>query len=288
MSCFPDYEHFELHFNGGAPCDASPFQEAWPEIAEKNFTSLKRAIGMAIEVYEGSDGPPPAARGGSPFYLAMARLHFRHTITLAIRELEKASFVPNPECATGFCVVAVSALTLAIGSYLQDECYHLHYHDGQTFLPEYAPRDPSKPVSVVQDIRDLVTATTAAGVTFSDLRQDDPDRTPVNPTNLFIIQTALAALPDEYARDYPFWFKVACALYAFDDGPIGLELFTTFSMRCPEKAANADFDGLWASLSRGYSGKRITLGSLIHWAKENGWTQPCPWNRVDNANREAV
>jgi Primase C terminal 2 (PriCT-2) len=100
---------------------------------------------------------------------------------------------------------------------------------------------------------------------------------PVNEINVGLIMSALKALPDAYADDYQKWFRVACAIHDFDSGEIGLALFTEFSSRCPEKADATDFEAFWSTLG-GYSGKKITLGSLIHWAKEAGWKQPRGWD----------
>lgn len=103
-------------------------------------------------------------------------------------------------------------------------------------------------------------------------------RLPVNRTNIGLVQLILDALPDHWARDYDKWLLVGFALQEFASGQIGLALLKRFSSRCAGKAGTTDFDAHWASLNSGYAGKKVTLGTLIQAAKQNGWEAPCRWD----------
>jgi hypothetical protein len=104
------------------------------------------------------------------------------------------------------------------------------------------------------------------------------DRLPVNRTNVSLIQSMLDALPVEYASEYDLWLRVGFALHYFDDGEVGVALWTRFSRRCPEKAGT-DFEARWAGFSRDYQGRRISLGWLRLEAQAHGWHAPCRWDR---------
>ncbi|PPD46057.1 MAG: hypothetical protein CTY15_01315 [Methylocystis sp.] len=113
-------------------------------------------------------------------------------------------------------------------------------------------------------------------------------RLPVNPTNIVIIMSMLDALPDSYVSDYRHWRDVGFALHDFDDGAVGLALWKKFSNRCPDKAAETDFEARWGSFGSNYSGKKITLGSLRHRAEENGWRAPRQWDRSPEYHERGV
>lgn len=119
-------------------------------------------------------------------------------------------------------------------------------------------------------------------------RQNNYSRTPVNPRNVEIVLSALAALPDFFADDHDAWVRVGLSLHAFAPGKIGLALFEKFSESSPEKAAETDFEKVWASFGRPYAGKPRTLGSLIHEAQQHGWRQPCAWDRSTMLIDDAV
>lgn len=101
---------------------------------------------------------------------------------------------------------------------------------------------------------------------------------PVNPVNVARVQSMLAALPERYADDYDLWLRTGFAVYYFDEGDVGLALWTRFSTRCPDKAKDTDFKKLWSAFGRDYAGNRITLGWLTAQAKANGWVAPCRWD----------
>lgn len=102
---------------------------------------------------------------------------------------------------------------------------------------------------------------------------------PVNLVNVAIVQSMLDTLPDRFAIEHDDWLGVGFALHHFDDGDVGFTLWKKFSERCPEKASKANFETRWASFDNGYSGTKITLGSLRHHAEENGWSALRQWDR---------
>lgn len=103
--------------------------------------------------------------------------------------------------------------------------------------------------------------------------------TPVNPVNVAIVASMLNVLSDGFAIEHDDWFRVGLALHDFHDGEVGLALWKKFSQRCPEKAADTNFETRWASFGNGYSGKKITLGWLRHHAEAHGWRAPRQWDR---------
>jgi hypothetical protein len=70
-----------------------------------------------------------------------------------------------------------------------------------------------------------------------------------------------------YVVEHRLWLKVGFALFDFDHGPSGLNLWERFSQRCPDKASVTDFTKLWQSFSRPYAGHRITVGWLLREAR---------------------
>ena len=111
---------------------------------------------------------------------------------------------------------------------------------------------------------------------------------PINPVNVAIVVSMLNALPDSFARNHDDWLRVGFALHDFDHGIVGLELWRKFSKRCPEKAGETDFSARWASFSNGYSGKKITLGSLRRHAEDSGWRSPRQWDRSTNFEEQEL
>lgn len=133
----------------------------------------------------------------------------------------------------------------------------------------------------------------AAKATTSSVRNSNVPtclrrRIPLNRVNVAIVQTMLDALPEEYAEDYDLWLCVGFALYSFDPGEVGLRLWMNFSERCPDKAADTDFETQWARFDRPYDGDKITLGSLWHHARRHGWRMPCPWDFLTTIQHEAA
>jgi hypothetical protein len=125
----------------------------------------------------------------------------------------------------------------------------------------HAPKAPSQPAS-----------------------SDKIDRIPVNVTNAAIICSALNALPPIFVEEYQPWLSIGFALHDFSPGPVGLSLWKKHSARCPAKAAVTDFGRYWSRFGRRSDGNQVTIGSLIHHAKEAGWRAPAAWDRTNRLN----
>ena len=73
-------------------------------------------------------------------------------------------------------------------------------------------------------------------------------------------------LGDHRAVGYYSWLFVGMALKNADSGPRGLQLFDTFSKRCPEKYNATSVEKNWNNFSK--SGG-LTIGSLYYWANQD-------------------
>jgi hypothetical protein len=83
--------------------------------------------------------------------------------------------------------------------------------------------------------------------------------------------SALAGLNPQRAAAYEPWIQVGMALHSVDAGGAMLNAWDEWSRQCPEKYQVGACAGKWASFNQGGG---ITLGSLIHWAMDDGWTLP--------------
>jgi hypothetical protein len=110
-------------------------------------------------------------------------------------------------------------------------------------------------------------------------------RLPLNVTNLSMVQSVLDTLPSAHAIEYRAWLNVGFALHDMGWGIVGLALWKHFSERCLHKALTTDFDKIWSRFDTRDGERKITLGSLIHYAKAAGWRSTSCW---DLANRVAV
>jgi hypothetical protein len=86
------------------------------------------------------------------------------------------------------------------------------------------------------------------------------------------IRDALKHIP---ADDRDDWFRVSCALFSTGWGNKAREIFDDWS-QTSDKFDEGEQEKLWNSLSRGYDGKFISLGTLYFMAKEHGWEEPPP------------
>jgi len=109
---------------------------------------------------------------------------------------------------------------------------------------------------------------------------EHPGDLPANTTNVIIIMSALDALPFEFADNRRLWLRVGFALHDWNPGPVGMALWKAFSGRCRSKADETDFDSLWSRFGRTLGSGKITLGSLIHHARQAGWSPAEPWDRI--------
>ena len=82
------------------------------------------------------------------------------------------------------------------------------------------------------------------------------------------VSKALAHIPSE---DRTVWRDVGFALH--DSGHSWARaVWDAWSRICASKFNAADQDTAWKSFSRNYSGKKVSMGSVIHTARQNGFT----------------
>jgi hypothetical protein len=84
--------------------------------------------------------------------------------------------------------------------------------------------------------------------------------------------TAMKWLKKERADDRDIWIKVGMALHSVDDGGVLLAAWDKWS-RESDKFVEGECAEKWAGFD-GEREERVTLGSLIHWAEEDGWERP--------------
>ncbi|HJT76351.1 MAG TPA: PriCT-2 domain-containing protein, partial [Gemmataceae bacterium] len=83
--------------------------------------------------------------------------------------------------------------------------------------------------------------------------------------------SALAGLSRQRAAGYHDWIGVGMALHSVDPSEAMLAEWDRWSRGCPEKYAEGACRHKWESFA---GGGGLTLGSLIYWAREDGWTPP--------------
>jgi hypothetical protein len=84
--------------------------------------------------------------------------------------------------------------------------------------------------------------------------------------------SALAALDRERADDYDDWLRVGMALHSVDDGDELRDAWDEWS-RGSEKYKEGECEAKWATFDRERV-KGVTLGTLIHTARQDGWVRP--------------
>ena len=100
---------------------------------------------------------------------------------------------------------------------------------------------------------------------------------PKSPETLNLPGQALELVP---ADDREVWFKIGMALHSSGAGTLAFQIWTEWSQKS-EKYDAADQQRTWDSFG---NNSGIELGTLFHYAKENGW--PGQRNTAGNPNRE--
>lgn len=96
-----------------------------------------------------------------------------------------------------------------------------------------------------------------------------------------LAREALAALKSSRAADFDEWVMVGMALHSVDDSL--LPDWIQFSRSCPDKFKDGECNEKWATFNRG---GKVTFGTLIHMAEQDGWLPP--WKRNGHAgNRKS-
>jgi hypothetical protein len=101
----------------------------------------------------------------------------------------------------------------------------------------------------------------------------------VIPPDCEVALSALAGLSTSRARGYGDWLAVGMALHSVS--PDLLDAWDSWSKSCPEKYEEGACKKKWAS----FKGSGITLGSLIYWARQDGWTPP--WEKASSNGHDA-
>ena len=83
---------------------------------------------------------------------------------------------------------------------------------------------------------------------------------------------ALAHLGAAYVDDYDAWLRVGLALRQL--GEAGRELWHRWSSGSPKYEADV-VDAKWDGFAAGVGAGRVTLGTLFHMAKLEGWAGSC-------------
>jgi hypothetical protein len=92
--------------------------------------------------------------------------------------------------------------------------------------------------------------------------------------------SALAGLSSRRAVGYDDWLAVGMALHAVDSSGAMLAEWDRWSRQAPDQYAEGVCARKWQSFA---AGGGLTLGSLIYWAREDGWIPP-----VDGAPKKAA
>jgi hypothetical protein len=95
---------------------------------------------------------------------------------------------------------------------------------------------------------------------------------------------ALEHISSARAEGYHDWLAVGMALHSVSDDLLGA--WDSWS-KASRKFAEGICARKWRSFGR-FTGKRYTLGSLIHWAKETGWVPPGGRRRREYLARQLV
>ena len=155
--------------------------------------------------------------------------------------------------------------------------------------PAVVVRGGSRPAPVSKPIKkfdgkgsSLLSKITAERIEASNKRAD-LDVPPDTEANRDLLWELLEAVPSDMSRDGG-WMQVIFALrHLFDGGWDGDWLLDTLVEWSAENASDDKYEDeiykIWNSAERGYSGKGVRIGSLIHMARENGL--PDSWRFID-------
>ena len=93
--------------------------------------------------------------------------------------------------------------------------------------------------------------------------------------DLVRVRSALKAIP---ANSYDDWYRVGMSLHSTcwersDGRTLAFDAWCEWSSTCPEKFSHTACESKWASFDRAsYDGRRVTLASVFHLAKQHGWS----------------
>lgn len=87
-------------------------------------------------------------------------------------------------------------------------------------------------------------------------------------SDLEIARSALAGISSSLASDYASWLQVGMALKSVSEDL--LQAWDNWSQLCPDKYAAGACQEKWG----GFRKSGLSIGSLIYWARQNGWELP--------------
>jgi putative DNA primase/helicase len=80
----------------------------------------------------------------------------------------------------------------------------------------------------------------------------------------------LAFIP---AVSYDYWLRVGIALHSLRWSERGFQIFDDWSRTAPEKYSEGETRKKWTTFGQRFQGPQITLGTLVHMAKQHGWSE---------------
>ncbi len=93
-----------------------------------------------------------------------------------------------------------------------------------------------------------------------------------------LVQAAVAAIDDSFAKHYEDWLRVGFALHWWGGNVERMdearELFHVFSAKCPAKYSPGETDAKWDSIeksSRWLDSDAVTIGTVFYYAVESGF-----------------
>ncbi len=125
------------------------------------------------------------------------------------------------------------------------------------------PPDQAEPAAIPPALLQLI-ANSQGDDDLKDYRQDSSD---VDDRELAL--QALAGLSEARAVDYEQWLYVGMALHGVDSSQSMLTEWDTWSQSCRDKYEPGACAEKWTS----FNGSGWKIGSLIYWAKQDGWKQ---------------
>ncbi len=96
-------------------------------------------------------------------------------------------------------------------------------------------------------------------------------------TDRDLARSALSGLNPTRADGYDDWLRVGMALHAVDASGEMLESWDHWSRSCPDKYRDGECARKWSS----FDGNGVSLGTLIHMARQDGWTHPGQTSAAD-------
>jgi hypothetical protein len=141
-------------------------------------------------------------------------------------------------------------------------------YDGGRYFTVTGARLPATPAEVMERTRQM--AELYAELLGEPAAADRGASTGGPPSDCALALSALAGLNPRRAVGYWDWLAVGMALHSVDPSEDMLAEWDRWSQACPEKYSPGVCTRKWASFGRG----GITLGSLLHWARQDGWRPP--------------